>query len=1066
MNKSIVSTTKGAIPSAVWYPSNFIDFGYASANWSQLFELMAYYQKNPIVNGCFNINTKAIVAANGRIMKVVNKGAKNLATRHLKRYNTQKYKSIQRQWSSQLLHRKNISDDEELVEVVEHPFWLALNSDAHNTDFNGLSRLIVNSIQAFGFSACYKCRNPLGQVVSYQYLPTYNLYPERDGDDGTVLRWFYSNWNNGIEDKVIIELPDILIFRWPSPTDPLASGDSPLMSAINRLRLSGKWYDYQDWVISNRARPDWLFLPKVPDGATISQEQAQRFEKTANDKFRGPGNGRVGVGEIPGTIVPISYQPTDLAPLKFDEALEHAVLWALGIPEAFTKNDGSHTNLEAAIEMWNRNSFCPIVTMTEDVWNKECDTEYDNDGSFIFAYENAIATDDEFELEEEKFELSKWQLGLQYGGLENNDYRVQVLDLEPLSDDELEALKPAPAPPPTPEATEPPQPAEAPDKNADEEKSLDILLLNKSVSKGEIDRSTAINLLVRFNHLDESIARNLVTHNIKKAKKVKTKIPPVKIPSHKPLAEAVKRIIGRQEHHYIGQCDGFKDYLDITVKAPQGTSEISTKAPQGTSEISTKAEGLPKQFTALDDWDEEDQMAYQPYIQVSMEDTANQQQKVLTRVGAEEDNFSVVPKMIKEAVDNASFQFAQSTNETTEKNLNDALDQLRKEITDGVITGDPLPIIKERVKKVFENIGDERADMIARTETSRAVHEGQKIVAKASGIVKGFRLLVSDDSCDICQDAADNNPEIGLDGKFNTDDDYSDTPVPLHPNCVLGNTLVSASDIISAMRTRYSGNIYTITFASGAKCSVTKNHRFTTPDGFISASTLDIGFDVFSGTYSQALNIPNAYHTPTAINEIFDTLKMSSDMMSMSVPVATKDFHGDGVFCQSNIDVVFANGFLKNTLNATIDKHIAQLPLCLGWSDEQFTRLSTFDQMLVGLSLASYSTMCGISQEQAVRMARRCHSDEHRSTSTSRNKANFIEPTIDNSSGYTETLTRLKNAFTSNVSLDKVIGIDCDYFSGHVYDLQTSIGLYICNNSIITGNCRCTMQEIIDPDAL
>ena len=33
--------------------------------------------------------------------------------------------------------------------------------------------------------------------------------------------------------------------------------------------------------------------------------------------------------------------------------------------------------------------------------------------------------------ETEKFELSKWVAGLQYGGLDNDEFRVKVLGLEP-----------------------------------------------------------------------------------------------------------------------------------------------------------------------------------------------------------------------------------------------------------------------------------------------------------------------------------------------------------------------------------------------------------------------------------------------------------------------------------------------------------------------------------------------------------------------------------------------------------------------------------------------------------
>jgi SPP1 gp7 family putative phage head morphogenesis protein len=126
-------------------------------------------------------------------------------------------------------------------------------------------------------------------------------------------------------------------------------------------------------------------------------------------------------------------------------------------------------------------------------------------------------------------------------------------------------------------------------------------------------------------------------------------------------------------------------------------------------------------------------------------------------------------------------KFAQSTNATTNKSLNDALDQLREELAGGLFSGDSIPEMRKRVQSIFESMDKSRATLIAQSETQRAVHEGLRIAAKESGVVKGFEFLLSDDACPICKKYE--GKVIGLDDKFNEDDTYDDSMLPIHPGC-------------------------------------------------------------------------------------------------------------------------------------------------------------------------------------------------------------------------------------------------------------------------------------------
>jgi intein/homing endonuclease len=54
---------------------------------------------------------------------------------------------------------------------------------------------------------------------------------------------------------------------------------------------------------------------------------------------------------------------------------------------------------------------------------------------------------------------------------------------------------------------------------------------------------------------------------------------------------------------------------------------------------------------------------------------------------------------------------------------------------------------------------------------------------------------------------------------------------------------------------------------------------------------------------------------------------------------------------------------------------------------------------------------------------------------------------------------------TGSVQVDDVVGVDSFYFTGHVYDLQSRVGLIVAENTVIS-NCMCVVAPIIASDAI
>lgn len=771
-----------SLPSSPIWTQAIMDWGFWDTYRNKLWNLTAAYQKNDVVHGAISKIANTIVNAGLSLVEVSDEPDKATKKSGRRKLTTKRLNRITGQWNIAQLKRKSLNDGETLVEVTEHPMIDALNSDAEDQSRDGLLRLIAIGLGVWGVTPLMKNRNGDGdQPSSYRYLPAYNVVPNRQ-PSGRIKGWWYSPYGEALTKKNPLDKDDVILFRFPSVTDPHAGGDSPLLAALNKVDLAGKLLDHENWTLSNRARMDGVFVPKIPDSGTISKEEAERQEKRINDKLRGAGNGRWVVSEFGGQYIPMTWSPTELAGMNIHEQLSTAILFALGVPEAFSNNEGNRANFEASLEEYARFCIAPMVSLIEGVLNAELRNEFGEE-NMLWVFENVVPEDEEFALEEKKVEDAEWDSALKNKACTADEFRENVLDLEPLTDQQKTELAPEPVDDPNaPDtATETKTPSES--MPATNGKSFDLLKLNSLVIKGDVDRATAIKIAAYELEIPETDARELVS-KARSSNKPK-KLMPLPLPTGSDLANAVKIQTQIQKHHYLNQCaDIATSFGGLPIPSELG-KEIQKNWDDNFPELATKddkrGEQPPgKNFVRQADWDAQDQMAYKPYLQLEAERAANGKIKQLVRVGAEEDSFSVVQPNIDAAIEKSTLKFAQSTNETTEKDLNDALEQLRGELSEGVTEGEALLLIRKRVEDVFENIGKERAAMIAQTETSRTVHEAQRITAKASGIVKGFEFIVSPDACDICLDLE--GKVVGMDEQFSPND-YDNSVLPVHPNC-------------------------------------------------------------------------------------------------------------------------------------------------------------------------------------------------------------------------------------------------------------------------------------------
>jgi SPP1 gp7 family putative phage head morphogenesis protein len=183
-----------------------------------------------------------------------------------------------------------------------------------------------------------------------------------------------------------------------------------------------------------------------------------------------------------------------------------------------------------------------------------------------------------------------------------------------------------------------------------------------------------------------------------------------------------------------------------------------------------------------------------------------------------------------------------------------------------------------------------RAEMIARTETAFADVQGNLAGWAETGVVESKQWSVAQDEvCDDC--VALDGQVVPLDGEFPGGDP------PLHPNCFLPGTLVSAAGITKQTERWFEGEIVRLFIEGQDPLAVTPNHPILTRRGWVPAGELQEGDDLFRvadpGAFVLACD-PEDHHVETRIEEVADALLVAGGVPAVSVPVTAEHFHGDG----------------------------------------------------------------------------------------------------------------------------------------------------------------------------
>jgi len=460
--------------------------------------------------------------------------------------------------------------------------------------------------------------------------------------------------------------------------------------------------------------------------------------------------------------------------------------------------------------------------------------------------------------------------------------------------------------------------------------------------------------------------------------------------------------------------------------------------------------------------------------------------------------------VIENAVTNAMILGAPSRDWWAKQSA-DAAFKFSQEVRQGIAASETIGQITQRALKVLDTT-QAGARALVHTSVSTVANEARMAVYEANDdIIKRYRALATLDTSTCMQCA----PYDGLEWEKDRTPIGHSLPFPTYPkhiNCLTGDSLISAADDITGHSKRwFDGEVIVIKTAGDRTLTCTPNHPILTSSGWVAAGLLDVGGDVITDSFGKGGGLGDGNHkdVPARIEDVVGSLLSTGQMVPVPMPVSPKDFHGDGV--GSDVAVVYSESFLSGDDNSASGKHLGECHLCGGLLDgsSSFLGIGGSDEPAKFGGSTTNGFMGGACEEESIFGAGIRHSSELLLASVSGLDSSVPEsagntgptkthvggdtghanPVIKQAFGlYNIDVNLLSSSADSgaveavdddaniaanlagellagnpiSVSTDKIVDVKREFFSGHVYNLETVKGWYV-SNGIITHNCRCLL---------
>lgn len=351
-----------------------------------------------------------------------------------------------------------------------------------------------------------------------------------------------------------------------------------------------------------------------------------------------------------------------------------------------------------------------------------------------------------------------------------------------------------------------------------------------------------------------------------------------------------------------------------------------------------------------------------------------------------------------------------------------------------------------------------KAQGIAVTEVTSAVSAGEESLRQQYENI-GVQMVAvwnNDPRSNVCQLC------LPLDGLREEEWPAEARPgPPRHPNCLLGETPISASGLVAVWEAQYQGPIVRVRLSDGSSFAVTSNHLLLSSEGWLPACCFRKGDYLLGGfdapvPSSPSDGGPDDDHQPVPIEKVVHAFSESGSVSACPMPTSPEDFHGDAFRFVGEVNVVGP----FSQLGAAVPSKIAEPSRKLGleFADLGIPLSSQSDLRAMFRSVlgATHGSVGGLRDLLAFSLGHRRHSDAICFRSGPWSDPERLKAVSNGSTAYSEFFAHCKNALPSVVSGLQVVDIDIESHDAvPVFDVETVDTIYSIGSGVVSSNCRC-----------
>jgi HK97 family phage portal protein len=615
-----------------------------------------------------------------------------------------------------------LKNNGDLEQVLSHPLLELLykvNPDMTKFDFLELS---MTYLDLYGASPWYLERNGTSKVQAL-YLMRPEFLTIKKSDNGTIIDYEYKIGTFHLN----IAKEDIIMLKNYNPAYPEKG-----LGTIEAVRMNAQQDDYMtqsnvNLLLNDTRLSGVLEIPSEP-----SAESLKRLEKEWGQKYAGYENtSKMKVLTEGMKYVPIGISPRDLDFVNSQKFNRDKILAIFGVPIELLGNlqTANRASAEAVSYIFYKGTIEPLVNKYIEQLNEFL---VPNFGPDLWLDFEPLAKEDQEQqvnkintLVDKVITRNEARDILGYGAVEGGDILFNEFSKMPL--------------------TETNTARETSGLNTDKSRYIKSRIMNRDYKLTQLRKDIEDNIVEKLikegkNNIKKNKENNQIIRIVEEKSNSKKKI-------SKEMIARYQRARVLMEEKLVGS---YEKKMDKFFKAQQ-ERYLSTFKNNGIVNLKG-LDGLDEIWATVE--------IIEPELYKSV---MNGGKLAIDFFGPK---FVPNNKWISEWTSSVAIQEAKTITDTTQK-------ELIKTLTEGTNDGEGLEKLKLRVKEVFDFASETRAKMIARTEITRGLAEGQRQNYKQMGYNRLLWVL-SDGACDIC---------IAKAKQDDWDIDNIEGQQPVHPNC-------------------------------------------------------------------------------------------------------------------------------------------------------------------------------------------------------------------------------------------------------------------------------------------